>query len=60
MSTQYDARRDARGWSVFDRWTGETVILGLAPQTGLSWVDADELVDRLNHRRLDGDRGILQ
>jgi hypothetical protein len=35
------------------------VILG-AEQSGLGWIDADELVERLNRRRLDGDRSILQ
>lgn len=60
MPLQYDTRRDARGWTVFDRWTGRTVILGRAPQEALSWVDADELAERLNRRRLTGDRSILQ
>jgi len=60
MATQYDARRDDRGWTVFDRWTGEAVVLALAPQTGLSWVEADDLANRLNRRRLAGDRSILQ
>ncbi len=57
---QYDTRRDPRGWTVFDRWTGATVMLGLSAQAGLSWLDADDLADRLNRRRLVGDRTILQ
>ncbi|MGA0605365.1 hypothetical protein ACO2Q0_05130 [Phenylobacterium sp. VNQ135] len=60
MTRQYDTRRDARGWTVFDRWTGETVMLGLCAQAGLSWLDADDLAERLNRRRLAGDRSILQ
>ena len=60
MTIQYDARRDACGWTVFDRWTGESVVLSRAVQSGLQWAVADELADRLNRRRLDGDRSILQ
>jgi len=60
MTVQYDARRDPRGWSVFDRWTGQTVVLRRALQSGLVWLDADDLADRLNRRRLSGDRSILQ
>ena len=59
MTQRYDARRDRLGWSVIDRRTGELVVLGHAGQAGLSWMDADDLVDRLNRRRLDGGRGIL-
>jgi hypothetical protein len=60
MVTQYDTRRDVRGWTVFDRWTGRAVVLGGAEQSGLDWITADELVERLVLRRLDGDRGLLQ
>lgn len=58
--TQYDTRRDARGWTVFDRWTGKPVVVCGAEQTGLDWIVADELVERLLLRRLDGERRILQ
>ncbi len=60
MTHHYDTRPDARGWSVFDRRTGQTVMLGLCAQAGLSWLDADDLAERLNRRRLIGDRGLLQ
>ena len=60
MIVQYDTRRDSRGWTVFDRWTGRAVIIGGAEQTGLDWIAADELVERLLRRRLAGDRSILQ
>lgn len=59
MTQRYDARRDRLGWSVFDRITGDLVVLAQAGQAGLSWMDADDLVDRLNHRRLAGERGLL-
>jgi len=52
MTVQYDVRRDALGWTVFDRGAGHTVVLGKTAQSGLSWFDADELADRLTRRKL--------
>lgn len=60
MIVQYDTRRDLLGWTVFDRWTGRAVVIQGSEQSGLEWLDADELVERLNRRRLDGDRSVLQ
>lgn len=60
MMVEFDTRRDGDGWTVFDRWTGQAVVLNGAEQVGLTWVDADQLVERLNSRRLEGDRSILQ
>ncbi len=60
MIVQFDARRDGNGWTVFDRWTGQAVVLNGAEQMGLGWIDADELVERLNRRRREGDRSIFQ
>ncbi len=60
MPIQFDTRRDEHGWTVFDRWTGHPVVLGRSPQSGLSFIDADDLANRLNRRKLDGDRRILQ
>jgi hypothetical protein len=60
MSAPFDARRDKQGWTVFDRWTGRTVVLRRAAQTGLSFMEAQDLCEQLNSRRLDGDRSILQ
>ena len=60
MTVQFEARRDSRGWTVFDRWTGKTVVLRRMRQAGLSWPEAEALADRLNRRRLSGDRSILQ
>jgi len=59
MPTQYDTQRDDRGWTVVDLLTGQPVIVGSAPQSGLPFLDADDLADRLNRRRLTGDRSIL-
>lgn len=60
MREQYDCRRDDRGWTVFDCWTGKAVVLGAARQTGMSWADALALIARLNQRQSEGDRTILQ
>jgi len=60
MIVQYDCRRDDHGWTVFDRWTGRIVILQHSAQIGLDWSAANSLAARLNRRRLDGDRSILQ
>lgn len=60
MTIRYDARQDSRGWTVFDRWTGHTVVLGGAAQAELPRTDAEALVQRLNAPRSDDDRSILQ
>jgi hypothetical protein len=60
MTVQYDTRRDDDGWTVFDRRTGSVVVLQGACQSGLPWIEADDLVERLNRRHLEGNRSILQ
>ena len=59
MAPQFDLRRDAAGWTVFDRWTGQTVIIEQVRQEGLTWEDASDVVRRLESRSGDGDRRIL-
>ena len=60
MTLQYDTRQDRQGWTVFDRWTGQVVVLDRARQSGLSRPEAERLAERLNARRRQGDRNILQ
>lgn len=60
IAIQYDCRRDAEGWTVFDRWTGVTVLLGDEYQQGLTQADAQVLAGVLNQRRDLDDRRILQ
>lgn len=60
MAPQFDLSRDAAGWTVFDRWTGQTVIIEQVRQEGLTWEDASDVVRRLESRSGDGDRRILQ
>lgn len=60
MAQHFDLRRDAAGWTVFDRWTGETVVIGHARQEGLPWGEASDVLRNLQSRGDDGDRKILQ
>lgn len=60
MSAHFDIKRDAAGWSVFDRWTGKTVVLGSIAQIGLAFVNAVELARKLNEGGEPEERKILQ
>ena len=60
MAPQFDLRRDAAGWTVFDRWTSQMVVIEHVRQEGLTWEDASDVVCRLQARSGDGDRRILQ
>ena len=60
MAQQFDVRRDPAGWTVFDRWTGETVVLAHTRQEGLTWNEASDVLRRLQSRGGDGDRKVLQ
>jgi hypothetical protein len=60
MSGHYDIRKDSEGWTVFDVWTGETVVIGMEPQPGLDIQDADELAEWLDYFGRRGNRAVLQ
>lgn len=60
MTRCYDLRQDAEGWTVFDVWTGETVVIALVPQAGLLPIDAAELVSLLNRRAQMGMGDLFQ
>lgn len=60
MAIHYDTKRDPQGWTVFDRWTGEAVVLAGAEQAGMAWLDADDLIQRLNRHHAKGARSLLQ
>lgn len=60
MSQRYDIRREVGGWSVFDIFTGETVVIEGVPQTGLDIQDADELAELLDHPAMAQDRRLRQ
>jgi len=58
---RYDTRRDRTGWTVFDRWTGQTVVLGRCEQAGLSPEAANAVLWRIGGRSAaEGGADILQ
>ena len=57
MREHYDIRREDAGWAVFDKFTGETVVIATVAQSGLSYSDAIALAHMLNRR---AQRAILQ
>lgn len=59
MLARYDIRRDPEGWTVFDVWTAEPVVIG-APQVGLGLEAACDLADLLSRRAARGLRDVLQ
>lgn len=60
MSAHYDLKRDADGWTVFDRWTGKAVVIAFVPQVGLPFAAAEDVMHKLNRSGDPGDRKILQ
>lgn len=60
MSVRYDLHRDTLGWTVFDQWTGKPVVLSGALQSGMSWIEGLDLIDRLMRRGAEGHRSNLQ
>lgn len=48
MIVRFDIRPDRNGWTIFDRATGEPVVIEGIASVGLSFDDADDLVDLLN------------
>ncbi len=57
---RYTTRPDREGFSVFDLWTGETVVIAMVPQDGMSREDADHTAKMLNARAERGDRTLMQ
>jgi hypothetical protein len=57
---RYDMRRDLAGWTVYDVWTGQPVVIAERPQTCLERQDALELVTMLNDQVRRGNRIVLQ
>jgi hypothetical protein len=50
MTDQFSVRPDPNGFSVYDVWTGETVVLAMTPLDGLSREDAEHTAAMLNQR----------
>jgi len=57
---RYDIREDSEGWTVFDLFTGEAVVINMVTQTGLDIQDADELAELLDHRTFKNERALRQ
>jgi hypothetical protein len=60
MPQRYDISEDREGWTVFDVFTGEPVVISDVPQTGLDIQDADELAELLDHKTFANDRTLRQ
>jgi hypothetical protein len=55
---RFAIRPDGKGWTVFEMWTGEPVILAQDRQVGLSEPDAQHTAGLLNERALRGERSM--
>lgn len=60
MPERFQVRPGATGHSVVDVWTGETAIIAMTPQDGLSEADARHTAELLNRRARAGERRIFQ
>lgn len=49
MTAQYDINDAVTGWYVYDVKTGIPAKVDDRPQVGMSFEDADDLADLLNH-----------
>lgn len=57
---RYVVRPETERFRVVDIWTGETAVIAMAHQDGMSEVDAVHTARLLNRRAKDGDRSVLQ
>lgn len=60
MLERYSLRKETGGWTVFDVWTGQPVVIARQPQTGLNRKAAGELTALLNEQVRQGNRVVLQ
>ena len=60
MLERYDLKRDPAGWTVYDVWTGQPVVIAQRSQTSLVLKDARELTAMLNDQVRRGNRVVLQ
>jgi ferric-dicitrate binding protein FerR (iron transport regulator) len=57
---RFVVRPEAARFRVIDIWTGQTAVIAMTPQDGLSEEDAVHTAALLNRRAKGGDRTILQ
>jgi hypothetical protein len=56
---RFVVRPGAAGFRVVDVWTGETVVIAMTPQDGISEEDARYTAEMLNRRAERGQRTIF-
>ena len=59
-SDRYAIRPDAAGWTVYEVWSGNPVVIAQADQTGLSEDDATHTAEQLNRRARQGDSSMRE
>jgi hypothetical protein len=57
---RYELRKDLAGWTVYDIWTGQPVVIAERLQSCLERDDAQELATLLNDQVRRGSRIVLQ
>jgi DNA-directed RNA polymerase specialized sigma24 family protein len=57
---RFVVRPQTERFKVVDIWTGETAVIAMTPQDGMSEEDARHIARLLNGRAAGGDRSILQ
>lgn len=57
---RFAVRPDRSGFTVYEIWTGEPVVLAMDPQVGLSEIDAQHTADLMNRRAAGGDHSLQQ
>lgn len=57
---RYVVRPETGRFRVIDIWTGETAVIAMTAQDGMSQDDALHTARLLNHRTAGGDRSVLQ
>jgi hypothetical protein len=60
MNERYDIREDYDGWTVFDMFTGQPVVIMNVLQVGLEIQDANELAELLDKPAMRADRILRQ
>ncbi len=55
---RFTTKRDGKGWTVYEVWTGQPAVVAMKPQTGLSEDDANHIANLMNRRARNGDRSM--
>ena len=60
MNERYAIEQDREGWTVFDVFTGQPVVIMDVPQVGLDIQDASDLAELLDKPAMRADRNLRQ